>query len=81
MESWKRIGGAVLGGFEGVALYFLYCLLSEGKMETVVTIVCAIFGAIIGALIPFITIIVLVLIFGLLREASNRDNPRKGTYV
>lgn len=81
MESWKRIGGAFLGGLEGVAIYFFGCLFSEVEMDSFITIISAVIGAIIGALVPFVTIIVLVFIVGLLREASNRDNPRKGTYV
>lgn len=81
MESWKRIGGATLGGLEGVALYFFYCLAQNLEMEPFYTIIWAILGAIIGAIVPIVTVIVFIFLLAIIREASNRDNPRKGTYA
>ena len=79
MESWKRIGGATLGGLEGIALYFFYCLVQNLKMEPFYTIIWAVLGAIIGAIVPIVTVIVFIFLLAIIHEASNRDNSRKGT--
>ena len=46
-----------------------------------ISIVFVIIGAIIGFFAPIITLIGLLLFFELIREANNRNNPRKGTFV
>lgn len=81
MELWKRIGGAILGGIEGYALYMLIVFIGNQDLTEEISIVFVIIGAIIGFFAPIITIIGILLLFELLREANNRNNPRKGTFV
>ena len=77
MESWKRIGGATLGGLEGVALYYFYCLAQNLETEPFYTFIWAFLGTIIGAIVSIVTVIVFIFLLAIIREASNRDNPRK----
>lgn len=81
MDLWKRIGGAILGGIEGYVLYMIIVSIGNQDLTKGISIVFVIIGAIIGFFAPIITLIGLLLFFELIREANNRNNPRKGTFV
>ena len=57
MELWKRIGGAILGGIEGYALYMLIVFIGNQDLTEEISIVFVIIGAIIGFFAPIITLI------------------------
>lgn len=77
MELLRRIGCAILGGIDCVALYYLGYFVMEIERTTEGIILCAVIGAIIGAIVPIVTVIVFALLFlfvrGLYNESKSRD--------